>query len=138
MPRPVHFCSRVSTKRQLWVYTTVTERINTNVVPLRAAPGLPDRSDDELMRLAAAGRRDAFSVLAERHGSRVFGLCLRLTGWEAPLAEELAQEVWVTVWTSRGRYEPAGEFSAWLLRSTRNRCMNARRDHGRRARVLTN
>lgn len=111
---------------------------SSKIIPLRPADGLRDRPDDDLMKLAAAGRRDAFSVLVERHGARVFRLCMRLTGWDAPLSEELAQEVWVAVWASRARYEPSGEFSAWLLSAARNRCSNARRDQMRRTRVLTN
>lgn len=107
----------------------------SNVVPLHAASSLLERDDDSLMLLASAGQREAFRVLVERHARRVVRFCSRMTG-DARLAEEIAQETWLSVWSSRSSYEPNGQFVVWLLVAARNRCLNSRRDVARRARVL--
>jgi RNA polymerase sigma-70 factor (ECF subfamily) len=97
---------------------------------------LSDRDDDALMLLAAAGRRDAYRVLVERHAQRVFRFCFRITN-DRRVAEELAQEVWLAVWNARESYEPGGQFGVWLLVAARNRCLNSKRGQVRRERVMT-
>lgn len=115
----------------------MTQSAPNNVVPLRATgPGLGDRDDDALMLLASSDRRDAFRLLVERHGSRVFRFCVRMTN-DRRVAEELAQETWLAVWNARTTYKPSGQFVIWLLVAARHRCLNARRNDARRSRVLT-
>lgn len=97
---------------------------------------LSDRDDDALMLLSAAGQRDAFRVLVERHAQGVFRFCVRLTN-DRRIAEELAQETWCSVWNSRNAYVPGGQFTIWLLVAARNRCLNSKRGDKRRERVLT-
>ncbi len=114
----------------------MTEQSQSNVVPLRReGTPLVDRDDDALMLLASAGNRDAFRGLVERHAKRLVRFCLRMTG-DQRTAEELAQETWLSVWANRETYKPSGQFVVWLLVAARNRCLNARRGQGRRARVL--
>jgi RNA polymerase sigma-70 factor, ECF subfamily len=114
----------------------VTEPSRANVVPLRReGPLLADRDDDALMMLASSGRRDAFRILVERHARRVVRYCARMTG-DARTAEELAQDTWLAVWANRETYKPSGQFVVWVLVAARNRCLNKRRNEGRRARVL--
>lgn len=86
-------------------------------------PGLAEASDDDLMTLAQAGRRDAFAVLVERHAGRVFALCHRYV-WDRQLALELAQDTWAQVFEQRERYRPQGQFVVWLITAARNRCRN--------------
>lgn len=107
------------------------------VQPADTGPALvlTERDDDALMTLAAAGRRDAFRVLVERHGARVLRFCLRMHP-DRRVAEELAQETWLAAWTARETYRPSGQFTVWLFVSARNRCFNAKRGDVRRARVL--
>jgi RNA polymerase sigma-70 factor (ECF subfamily) len=101
------------------------------VVALRS--GLDGRSDDELMALAKLGRKDAFAVLAARHTKRLVQLCAVATGDRAS-AEEIAQDVWVAVWSTRADYEPRGKFFVFLVSAARNRCRNHARDAARRSR----
>lgn len=84
---------------------------------------LTERSDDELMRLAQAGLRDAFAVLVERHAKRVVGLCSRFAN-DPQLGRELAQDTWVLVWRGRDKYRAPGGFAAWLITIARNHCRN--------------
>jgi RNA polymerase sigma-70 factor (ECF subfamily) len=88
-----------------------------------AAGALTERTDDELMRLAQAGLREAFAVLVERHADRVLTLCGRFAG-EAQLGRELAQDTWVLVWQGRSKYRAEGTFVAWLITVARNHCRN--------------
>jgi RNA polymerase sigma factor (sigma-70 family) len=97
---------------------------------VRLVPGLlPERSDDELMTLAQAGMREAFTVLIERHADRLVQACSRLLN-DADAGAELAQETWVTVWTQRSRYRAEGKFIVWLITAARNRCRNHIRRQG--------
>ncbi len=84
---------------------------------------LASRSDDELMRLAQSGLRNAFAVLVERHCERVVQLCRRFVK-DAHRGEELAQDTWVSIWKNRDRYRPESEFLPWLLTIALNRCRN--------------
>jgi RNA polymerase sigma-70 factor (ECF subfamily) len=106
--------------------------MSSKVVPfVKRGEPLQERSDDELMRLAATGVPAAFEALVRRHAPRVVAFVARQLG-DRSAGEELAQEVWLSVWTSRDRYEPEGRFAVWLLTLARNRVRNAQRDGARR------
>lgn len=80
---------------------------------------------DELADLikAVAERRDrqAFARLFDHFAPRLHGYLLRL-GVDAALAEELAQEVMVTLWRKADQFDPKKSSAAtWLYRIARNR-----------------
>jgi len=90
--------------------------------------------DDDLMRLARAGRQDAFERLVRRHQALVLGLATR---WLSDPAEgrDVAQDVFLALWAERDRYRPNGRFRSYLVSMTCNRCRVAarqRRSHGRK------
>ena len=89
------------------------------------------RTDDELMTLAQAGMRDAFGALALRHMRRVVGYCAKLLG-DVRAAEEVAQETWLYLWSTRHAYVARDRFIVLLLMTARHRCANHRRGAGRR------
>jgi len=91
--------------------------------PAPSREALAERGDDELMRLAQAGLRDAFAVLVERHAQRIVSLCSRFVN-DAQLGRELAQDTWVLVWRGRDKYRPEGSFASWLVTIARNHCRN--------------
>lgn len=84
---------------------------------------LSARSDDELMLLARAGVSEAFGVLAQRHMERAVRFCAKYTG-DRHAAEEIAQDTWTYLWTTRARYQPKGKFVVLLLTAARHRCLN--------------
>jgi RNA polymerase sigma factor (sigma-70 family) len=92
------------------------------VVPSKDT-GLLHSSDDELMILAQAGRRDAFAVLVERHAGRVFAVCFRYVS-DQQLALELAQDTWAQAFEQRDHYAARGQFVVWLITAARNLCRN--------------
>jgi RNA polymerase sigma-70 factor (ECF subfamily) len=88
--------------------------------------------DVRLLRRTAAGDREAFAELYDRHGSAVFGLLVRLVGHRGE-AEELLQEVFLEVWRRAASYDPARAAPrSWLLLVARSRAIDGLRS--RRAR----
>ena len=71
--------------------------------------------DVDLAALAAAGGRDAFGELARRHGSAVRAL-LRRMGAEPALADDLAQDAFLTAYERIGEFRGEGAFAGWLKR----------------------
>ncbi len=84
------------------------------------------------MRLSQTGSHTAFSVLVERHALRVVRLCSRLAA-DGQVGEELAQDVWATVWQRREQYQPGSNFVGWLVTVALNRSRN----HLRRSNLAT-
>lgn len=83
--------------------------------------------DAELAIRAAEGDREAFRSLLERHYDRIFRLAWRLLGDRAD-AEDVTQEICVTLPRRLDGFRGASRFSTWLYRVTLNAC----RDFGRR------
>ena len=89
-------------------------------------PGLGDDPDAALMLAYQQGNQGAFEQIVQRNQQRVYAVVARFLGAGAE-AEDLAQEVFLRVWRSSGRYRPTARFSTWLYRITANVCLNALR-----------
>lgn len=92
---------------------------------------MDDASDDELVARVAQGDEAACRRLIERHLARMVFLARRMLGNQAD-AEEVAQEVFLRVWTHASRWEPGrARFGTWLHRVATNLCLDRlRRRHG--------
>ena len=77
----------------------------------------------------------AFEELMTRNQTRVRAFLLRLVG-NAPLAEDLAQEVFMRVYKHRATYRREAKFSTWLYRVAHNVACNALRSKSRRPETL--
>ena len=84
-----------------------------------------------LARLRARDER-AFQELVSEYGDRVFNLVLRMVADRAE-AEDIAQEVFVTVWKSIDTYRGEAKLSTWLLRIAANHAKNRIKYLARRA-----
>jgi RNA polymerase sigma-70 factor, ECF subfamily len=73
------------------------------------------RIDDELVRKASQGDREAFSELVLLHADRVQG-ALRRFGLTPSEAGEVSQEVFLRAWRGLPRFEQRARFSTWLYR----------------------
>jgi len=62
-----------------------------------------EQSDERLMRAVADGRREALDTLLRRYASSLLTFIHRMVA-DRHRAEELFQEVFLSVWTSRGTY----------------------------------
>ncbi len=96
-----------------------------------ADPEAPARSGDDaedvrLMQLVAGGDTTAFEQLVERHQTLVAGTVARMLGSNSDV-EDIAQQVFIRVWKSAGRYVARAKFTTWLLKITRNLVFNEMR-----------
>lgn len=88
-----------------------------------AKGGTPPEGDSDADLLAAIGRgdRQAFAVFFDRYALRVKAFLIR-GGTPRDLAEELSQEVMVTVWRKASSFDPArASVATWLFTVARNR-----------------
>jgi RNA polymerase sigma-70 factor (ECF subfamily) len=90
----------------------------------------PEHDDDALMAGVAAGDRAAFAALIRRHQDRVLAHCVRYLGHRAE-AEEAAQETFLALWASAPRYEPRGQFRAYVIALAVHRCRTVERTRAR-------
>ncbi len=90
-------------------------------------PATPDDDEDvRLMALVAGGDSVAFEKLIERHQTLIAGTVARMLGSNADV-EDIAQQVFIRVWRSAGRYVARAKFTTWLLKITRNLVFNEMR-----------
>jgi RNA polymerase sigma-70 factor (ECF subfamily) len=89
--------------------------------------------DAQLMVRVKEGDGASFAVLLEKHRSPVIHFLYRMVQNQA-VAEELAQEVFLRVYRSRGTYEPTAKFTTWLFRIATHLALNSLRD-GRNERL---
>lgn len=84
----------------------------------------PPPEDELLIRRIAEGDRRAVGVLYDRYGRLVYSIALQLTR-DRSCAEEIAQDVFTTVWRKAGRFEPQkAALVTWMVRITRNRAID--------------
>jgi RNA polymerase sigma-70 factor (ECF subfamily) len=86
--------------------------------------------DDDLhlqdRRLAQAlkrGESAAFEELVRTNQHRIYGLCLRMLG-DRGEAEDLAQEVFLSVFKNIQTFREESLLSTWVYRIARNHCLN--------------
>jgi RNA polymerase sigma-70 factor, ECF subfamily len=91
-------------------------------------------SDEELISQLASGRQDALGPLHGRYASLVYNIAALTIG--GATAEEIVQDVFVSVWLKAGTFDPArGTFRAWVLGIAHLRVRNELRRRGRRIQV---
>jgi RNA polymerase sigma factor (sigma-70 family) len=91
-------------------------------------------SDEDLMLAFAHGNAEAFDIVFERH--RVWLLRMLqgkvracgLSGEE--LAEDIAQDTWLTIVRTSDTYEPSAKFTTWLFKIAQQRLIDQLRKLG--------
>jgi RNA polymerase sigma-70 factor, ECF subfamily len=79
--------------------------------------------DDVLLRRAAKGDEDAFTLLYRRHQAALYRFALRMTG-SAWGSEEIVQDVFMTLMREPRKYDAVrGPLAAYLFGIARNRVM---------------
>ena len=80
-------------------------------------------SDEELVRRVADNDREALGRLHTRYRALLIGLAARQL--DHPSAEEIVQDVFLTVWQRASSFDPGrGGFRAWVIQITRYRVIN--------------
>jgi RNA polymerase sigma-70 factor (ECF subfamily) len=69
------------------------------------------------------GDTEALRELIEAHQHRIVGTVTKMLGDDSD-AEDIAQQVFIRLWKSAGRYEPTAKFTTWLFKITRNLVFN--------------
>ena len=87
-------------------------------------PDLP--TDQTLMEKVQSGDKLAFDLLYERHHPAIRCYLLRIVHSEAA-ADDLAQDVFLRVWTHAHQWIARGPFKAWLYRIATYQAFNALR-----------
>ncbi len=90
------------------------------------------RTDEALIAALRAGEVSAFDQLYPRYERRLYGYIRRLMG-DPAVAEDLFQDIFLSVLKDRTFDPTRGSFSAWLFRVARNRCLMERRTFARRS-----
>lgn len=77
-----------------------------------------------LLRAIARGEQAAFSDLYQRTSAKLFGVCLRMLR-ERGEAEDVLQDVYVSVWKRADRFDPSRAAPmTWLITLARNRAID--------------
>ena len=84
--------------------------------------------DEQLVQAFQAGEDSAFEELVYRYKNQLFQYLLGLVK-DSGVAEDLFQEVFVSFFKQKGRFEVYGKFKSWLFLAARNRAFNYFRDH---------
>ena len=113
--------------------SSTTIPINAWMLALQPARGASPEgpADEHLLARIAQGDLDAFQTFYERHSARVAAYACKLAR-DRHLAEDVAQEVFTSVWTKAASFRPersTGDGApGWLYTLTRNKLI----DHWRR------
>jgi RNA polymerase sigma-70 factor (ECF subfamily) len=92
-------------------------------------PGKTAQDEGELIRAATDGNRSAFNDLVRLKRERVVRIAYQVTGdWDDAL--DVAQGVFLRLWRSLDRYDPARRFDTWLYRVTANAAIDLLRSRG--------
>ncbi len=94
------------------------------------------RDEGELIRRLQQHDEKAFQQCVKLYQTKVYGLVYRMLGSQAE-AEDVSQEVFVTVFKSIDSFRGDSKFSTWLYRIAANHCKNRIKYLKRRAHKQT-
>jgi RNA polymerase sigma-70 factor (ECF subfamily) len=98
--------------------------MTSSATPLPALAPLSSEADEVLVAKLAHQDEAALRELHHRYAALVFTVAARFVG--SARAEEIVQDVFVTLWTKHGSFDTArGAFKPWLVQITRRRALNA-------------
>lgn len=84
-----------------------------------------EKHDAELMRLVNEKHGQALEELYDRYIKLVYSFVMKFCNGNDDMAKEIIQLVFLRLWTTNSRYDPAqGSFVNWLLTITRNICID--------------
>ena len=92
-------------------------------------------TDNELVVRCLQRDEVAWQLLVERHSRRVLNIAYHFTG-RRDEAEELAQEVFLRVFRSLQQFDLTTHFVPWLVRVSRNLCIDEHRSRAREKAAL--
>jgi len=92
--------------------------------------------DADLVVAVTQGDAAALATLYDRHAGVVYRTAFRRLG-DRQSAEEVVQDVWLTLWQRASMFDPTqGSLAGWLTTIARNRAIDRMRSLGRRPGAL--
>lgn len=92
-------------------------------------------TDSELVVRCLQRDEVAWQLLVERHSRRVLNIAYQFTG-RRDEAEELSQEIFLRVFRSLHQFDLSTHFLPWLVRVSRNLCIDEHRSRARERAAL--
>lgn len=127
-------------REELYLYAALLKRLNKAMAlqpdTKPTAGQTPDVAaapshEDLLVAVGKSGNRDAFIQLFEYYAPRLKSFLMK-GGFAADTADELAQDVMLTVWDKAGKYDPQkASASTWIYTIARNKRIDLFRKNGR-------
>lgn len=111
----------------------VVQRIESAAAAAGFHVAMPDGYEEKLVERLKRRDEAAFNEIVRLYQERVFRLVLRMLGDRAE-AEDVAQEVFITVFKSIDGFRGDSKLSTWLYRVATNHCKNRLKYLERRAR----
>lgn len=90
------------------------------------------QSDEQLMLAYQAGQQKAFDALYQRYRQPIFAYLMRNIGLQVQ-AEEVYQEVWLSLIKQRSRYTASASFRSYLFCIAHSRLLDFYRQQGKLA-----
>lgn len=87
--------------------------------------------DAKMIKKVAEGDEVAFEQMVKKYEHRVLNTIYRYIG-KSDEAEDIAQEVFIKVWSHAKSFKGKSKFSTWLYRIVVNQCLNYRCKHKER------
>lgn len=104
-------------------------RLLQRIAQLQPMQSQRREADAALVAAVAAGDEDAFARAYDEYGRMVFGLAQRIVG-NAAEAEEVMQEVFLSLWKRAAQFDPErGSLMGYLLTLTRTASIDRLRYH---------
>lgn len=101
---------------------------------MASVSALPQRRDEDaaiMVRIRDQRDRHALSEIAQHYAPRLKAWLVN-RGEQGATAEDVVQDVMVTVWTKAHQFDPSkASFSTWAYRLTRNKWIDHKRKHDR-------
>jgi RNA polymerase sigma-70 factor (ECF subfamily) len=88
-------------------------------------------SDERLVQRFKDGSAEAFEILVQRHGARVYNLCHRILG-DAEEAADASQDTFLAALRKLSSFRGDAAFTTWLHRVAVNACYDSLRKKRRR------
>lgn len=76
-------------------------------------------------------KNQLFETIYRQHHPMVLQMCLGFVKGDANMAEDLSQEVFITVWNNLSKFKGASSYKTWIYRITINTCLQHVKKYGK-------
>jgi RNA polymerase sigma-70 factor, ECF subfamily len=109
------------------------ELLLPRLIPVSAIAITAVNSSYSFVEACQKGDLEAFRTLYESYKDSVYSIALKFSGGNEDAARDIAQEVFLKLFSSLKSFRGSSNFSTWLFRVVVNACMD---EHRRRRRFL--